>query len=48
MEYMLRDKKKVQGSLKFILPDRIGHAIITAEINQNIIDSVVNETILEG
>lgn len=43
IEYMKRDKKNTTNNVKFVLPDKIGHAIITTEIKQNLIAEAMEE-----
>lgn len=43
VEFIKKDKKKISKDIKFALPDKIGHAIITAEINKNFIYDTLNE-----
>lgn len=45
MEYIKKDKKNTSNNVKFVLPDKIGHAIITTEIKQNIIADAIEEVI---
>ncbi len=41
-EYLLTDKKTVGGRPFFVLPDRIGHVIITDEVADDLIDRVIS------
>ena len=41
---MARDKKSLAGRLRFILPDRIGHVELVADIDPRLVASVVTST----
>ena len=41
---MARDKKSLAGQLRFILPDRIGHVELVADIDPGLVASVVAST----
>jgi 3-dehydroquinate synthetase len=38
---MLKDKKRNNSKINFILPERIGRAIITDEISQNTVEDIL-------
>jgi 3-dehydroquinate synthase len=42
-EVMKKDKKNTTNNVRFVLPDRIGHAIITSEIKQGFITQNIDE-----
>jgi 3-dehydroquinate synthase len=42
-EFMFSDKKVESGIIKFVIPTNLGNSIITPEIDENIIKSVMNE-----
>ncbi len=43
IEAMKHDKKIVQGKIKFVLPKRIGEAIITDEVSVSLVEQVLGE-----
>ncbi|MCX7883434.1 MAG: 3-dehydroquinate synthase [Caloramator sp.] len=43
LEYIKKDKKKISKDIKLILPDGIGHAIITSELKHSFIYEALNE-----
>ncbi|SKA83591.1 3-dehydroquinate synthase [Caloramator quimbayensis] len=43
LEYIKKDKKKISNDNKLVLPDGIGHAIITSEIKESFIHETLKE-----
>lgn len=43
LEYIKKDKKKTTNDIKFVLPDRLGHAIITTEVKQDTVTKILKE-----
>jgi 3-dehydroquinate synthase len=45
IDLMKKDKKNVTNNIKFVLPNKIGHAIITTEIKQGLISQRIGEAL---
>lgn len=41
MEYIKKDKKKINENIKFALPYNIGHAIITGDLKENFVKNAI-------
>lgn len=42
MKHMRRDKKVEAGNIRFVIPKGIGHAVVTKEVNDDILNRILN------
>ena len=48
LSLMSRDKKNLQGSIRFVLLDKIGEALISADIDSDLLDQTLQSSIMLG